>query len=112
MNTTRIAVRAILLGLAIALTSLAMESAMIPGQSLFMSQNTHAPDLAAQVEYELAMDECEPLPAGELPGGAVIDWADERPTAYTEVHAEVSLAFKRAVGERKAPAIDALTLCR
>lgn len=84
----------------------------LPLEMTYAAPEHGAAATQAQRQYERALEKCVALPAGTLPGGAVIDWKGDRPTAYTEVHAEVSLAFQRAVGEAEAPRIAALTLCR
>lgn len=66
----------------------------------------------AERQYDRAMEKCQPLPVGTLPGGAVIDWADA-PTRYTEAAGDVSMAFDIAVGAiDQGPMVESFTLCR
>jgi hypothetical protein len=53
----------------------------------------------AQRQYDRAMEKCQALPAGTLPGGAVIDWTGDRPTSYTVDPDQVDAAFRVALGE-------------
>lgn len=68
----------------------------------------------AQRQAERAATKCEALPAGTLPGGAIIEWTDERGTRYTEDPGTVSMAFDLAVGALDMPEnsrVGGFTLC-
>lgn len=61
-------------------------------------------------DYDRAMAKCDTLPAGTLPGAAVIATADG--VAYTTNPARVDLAFNIALGEKADPSISGVTLCK
>lgn len=65
-----------------------------------------------QKQIAKAEAKCEDLPANTLPGGALIDWADDRGVVYTTNPAQVDRVFSIAVGEAEQGSdIQAFDLC-